>query len=127
MNVPVHTFFPEYEALFDEEKRRITVEHLLTMTAGWAWNENTEWGVSSNDMYGLNVASDPFAYLIGKEMADDPGVKWVYNGGAVTLLGKLIEKASELDMVVVFTGGNYESWDPVDTIMEMHILPAVGL
>ena len=239
LQVPVHTFFPEYAGAFDEAKKRITLEHLLTMTSGWEWNENTEWGVSSNDMYGFNVASDPLAYLVGKGLAAEPGLSWVYNGGAVTLLGKLIEKASgknleafsdqylftplgvtdfswpymkptliaahgdarlrprdmaklgqlfldggvwngtrilpeswveaatggaldgdygylwwgdgswggyevfrsfsargwggqwiivlpDLDMVVVFTGGNYESWDPVETIMVEHILPAVG-
>ena len=33
----------------------------------------------------------------------------------------------ELDMVVVFTGGNYQTAEPVDQIMESHILPAVGV
>ena len=31
----------------------------------------------------------------------------------------------ELDAVIVFTGGNYQSPEPVDTIMEQHILPAI--
>ncbi len=236
---PVYTFFPEYEELFDEQEKQITVEHLLTMTSGWEWSENTEWGVASNDMYGFNVASDPLEYLVNQGMEAEPGTHWVYNGGAVTLLGKLIEKASgmnleafseeylftplgitqftwpymrsnliaahgdarlrprdmaklgqtfldggvwagerllseewvgqatqdalggdygylwwgdsyrggqsayrsysargwggqrihvfpELDMVVVFTGGNYETMEPVDNIMEQLILPAVG-
>jgi CubicO group peptidase (beta-lactamase class C family) len=234
----VYTFFPEYEELFDQRERQITVGHLLTMTSGWAWSENTEWGVSTNDMYGFNVASDPLVYLLDKRMDAEPGTRWVYNGGAVTLLGKLIEKASgldletfsqrylftpmgvtdftwpymrpdliaahgdarlrprdmaklgqmfldgglwagervlsdawvdratagalegdygylwwgdgyrggqlayksysargwggqritvfpELDIVVVLTGGNYETWEPVDAIIEQHILPAV--
>ena len=38
VDAPVHTFFPEYDAAFDEQERRITVEHLLTMTSGWEWN-----------------------------------------------------------------------------------------
>ncbi|MFC1660352.1 serine hydrolase domain-containing protein [Gemmatimonadota bacterium] len=237
VDTPVHTYFPEYESLFDDEKKRITLRHLLTMTSGWAWNENTEW-VASNDMYGFNTATDPLAYLVGKDLSHQPGSHWVYNGGAVTLLGKIIEKASgvdleefsarylfgplgitdfqwpyirpdliaahgdlklrprdmaklgqtfldeglwegerilaadwalesvrdamdgdygylwwgdhyrnrygpyrsfsargwggqrihifpDLDMVVVFTGGNYESWEPVDVIVEQHILAAV--
>jgi CubicO group peptidase (beta-lactamase class C family) len=237
VNVPVHKYFPEYEPLFVGEKRDITVGHLLTMTSGWAWSENTDW-VASNDMYGFNVAPDPLAYLVGKALSHAPGTHWVYNGGAVTLLGKVVEKASgmgleefssrylfgplgiaafqwpylrpdlvaahgdlklrprdmaklgqvfldqglwegerilepswvtesvreamnggygflwwgdhyrngygpyrsysargwggqrihvfpDLDLVVVFTGGNYESWEPVDAIMENHILAAV--
>ena len=97
-DAPAYTFFPEYESLFGEAERRITVRHLLTMTSGWAWSENTQWGVTSNDMYGFNVASDPLAYLLNRDMADEPGSRWVYNGGAVTLLGKLIEHASGLDL-----------------------------
>ena len=30
-------------------------------------------------------------------------------------------------MVVVFTGGNYETMEPVNIILEQHILPSVGL
>jgi hypothetical protein len=31
-----------------------------------------------------------------------------------------------LDTVVVFTGGNYRSEEPVDTIMETYIVPAIA-
>ena len=43
------------------------------MTSGWAWSETTEWGVSSNDMYGFNVSSDPLVYLLNQDMDADPG------------------------------------------------------
>jgi CubicO group peptidase (beta-lactamase class C family) len=39
--------------------------------------------------------------------------------------GQRIHVFPELELVVVFTGGNYESWEPVDAIMENHILSAV--
>jgi CubicO group peptidase (beta-lactamase class C family) len=238
-DVPIHTFFPEYADDFDEQKRRITIRHLLDMEGGWAWTESVAWN-STNLMYNFVTNPDPLRYLIRLDMAGEPGTVWAYNGAAVTLLGKIIEKASGrslddysgqalfgplgltagqypwpyinanliaahgdlklrprdmgklgqlfldggvwqgqrlisqewveragasamatgygylwwgdrywsggptydsfsaqgwggqriivfpgLDMVVVFTGGNYESWDPADQIVENHILPAV--
>jgi CubicO group peptidase (beta-lactamase class C family) len=39
--------------------------------------------------------------------------------------GQRIHVFPDLDLVVVFTGGNYESWEPVDAIMDSCILPAV--
>ena len=89
--------FPEYADLRTPEKNRITVEHLLTMTAGWDWNESTEWE-AENDMYLFNMAGDPLRYLIGLDLIAEPGAVWEYNGGAVTLLGKVIEKASGLSL-----------------------------
>ena len=38
--------------------------------------------------------------------------------------GQRIVVFPELDMVVVFTGGNYETGEPVVMIIEQHILPA---
>jgi CubicO group peptidase (beta-lactamase class C family) len=193
-------------------------------------------------MYRFVTDPDPLGFLIQLDMAGEPGSVWAYNGAAVTLLGKIIEKATglslddysgqalfgplglvpgqypwpyingdliaahgdlklrprdmvklgqlfldggewqgeriisqawvdqastraitdgygylwwgdryrsgsstyrsfsargwggqsiivfpEMDMVVVFTGGNYDSADPTDTIVESHILPAVGI
>lgn len=89
----VMTFFPEYSDLVTSENQAVTIEHLLTMTSGWEWNENTLWE-DENDMYQFNVAASPLRYLISRPFAEEPGTVWNYNGGAVTLLGKLIEKAS---------------------------------
>jgi len=40
--------------------------------------------------------------------------------------GQRIIVFPELDAVVVFTGGNYYSSEPVETIMERHIVPAIA-
>ncbi len=39
LDVPVLTFFPEYAELRTVERDAISLRHLLTMTAGLAWNE----------------------------------------------------------------------------------------
>jgi CubicO group peptidase (beta-lactamase class C family) len=91
------SYLPEYQPLVTPQKERITIEHLLTMTSGWEWSESTE-SVPENDMYQFNTQPDPLGYLIGKSLIAEPGVVFAYNGGAVTLLGKIIERASGLDL-----------------------------
>ena len=39
--------------------------------------------------------------------------------------GQYIYIFPELDLVLVFTGGNYTQANPVDTIIKEHILPAI--
>jgi CubicO group peptidase (beta-lactamase class C family) len=94
---PALMYLPEYQHLVTPEKARITIEHLLTMTSGWEWSESTEW-VPENDMYQFNTQPDPLGYLIAKTLVAEPGTVFAYNGGAVTLLGKIIERASGLDL-----------------------------
>ena len=105
------SYLPEYAHLVTPEKESITIGHLLTMTSGWQWSESTEW-VAANDMYQFNVQPDPLAYLIGKPMAAEPGTSWVYNGGAVTLLGKVIERASGVNL---------------ETFSERHLFAPLGI
>jgi CubicO group peptidase (beta-lactamase class C family) len=86
-------YFPEFSDLSTPENEAITIEHLLTMTPGWDWDESTLW-VSENDMVQFNVARSPLRYLISQPSESEPGATWTYNGAAVTLLGKILERAS---------------------------------
>jgi CubicO group peptidase (beta-lactamase class C family) len=70
---PVFGYFTQYDALNDETKDKITVEHLLTMTSGLEWNE---WDVpltdtDNNDPIQLFVVDDPIEYILAKP--DPPG------------------------------------------------------
>ena len=42
---PLFTQFPEYADVFDadERRKRLTIEHALTMTLGTAWDETIPW------------------------------------------------------------------------------------
>jgi len=93
----VYSFFPEYTYLKNEKKDNITLEHLLTMTSGFRWNE---WDVSiseeRNDIRQLLIASDPIKYILEKPVINQPGTYWYYSGGDVTLLGEVIREATNL-------------------------------
>ncbi|WP_292396427.1 serine hydrolase [Mesorhizobium sp.] len=43
IDMPVLLFFPDYADLKTPQRERILLRHLLTMTAGFAWNEDTAW------------------------------------------------------------------------------------
>ena len=94
----VFTYFPEYSHLSDENKDKITIEHLLTMTSGLEWNE---WDVpltdyEKNDLIQLFVVEDPIEYILAKPVVAEAGTKWYYSGGDANLLGEIIRRATGL-------------------------------
>jgi CubicO group peptidase (beta-lactamase class C family) len=89
----IYQIFDEYEDLSDELKEKMTMEHLLTMTAGWEWDENTSM-TSDNDLYLFNTATDPIRFLLSRPMEAEPGSVWNYNGGGVTMLGEIVDRAA---------------------------------
>ncbi len=96
---PMAAFFPQYADLIDEAKSRITLEHLLTLTSGLQWNEVELWFRDPQfDLVQLFVVPDPIAYILSKPAVQEPGTRWYYSGGDVTLLGEMIRKSSGLRM-----------------------------
>ncbi len=95
----IFDYFQDYSNLFDPQKENITVEHLLTMSSGFEWNE---WDVSisqsNHDIVRLVQSSDPVYYVLNKPVVTQPGTVFYYNGGTVDLLGELIRRASSLNV-----------------------------
>lgn len=88
--------FPEYSDLAKQPGRdRLTLHHVLSMTLGFEWDELTiPYGDLRNSENAMEVAPDRFRFILERSMADEPGVKWTYCGGATALLGRLIAKGS---------------------------------
>ena len=89
---PVVDLLPDREILnLDERKRRMTLEHLLAMTSGLAWQ-------GPDDMYhtwGAAIQSgDPVQYTLDRPMASEPGATWYYNGGCSHLLSAILTEAT---------------------------------
>ena len=70
----------------DDRKRHITVEHVLTMTAGLDWDEDVPYDDPRSDSSLMEATDDWVQYVIDKPMAADPGTVFKYSSGATELL-----------------------------------------
>lgn len=88
---PIASFFPDREGL-DGGLDRVTLHHVLTMTAGLAWNEMIlSYDNERNDFIRLVNTDDPVGFVFGKEVRDTPGSRWNYNSGLTDLTAGVIE------------------------------------
>jgi len=95
----IFDYFPDYSELLDQQKEKITVGHLLTMSSGFEWNE---WDVSisqsEHDIVRMNSSPDPVYYVLSKPVVTEPGNSFYYNGGTVDLLGQLVRRSSSMNV-----------------------------
>jgi CubicO group peptidase (beta-lactamase class C family) len=87
--------FPDHANLLDDPlKRRITIGHVLSMRMGLAWHEDFAYADPNNGELRMEAAADRYSYILGLPMAERPGSRWVYSGGASALLGHLIARGT---------------------------------
>jgi CubicO group peptidase (beta-lactamase class C family) len=91
---PVFRFFPEHADLRTPEKDRILVRHLLTMSAGLAWNEKIPYSNPANSEVRMIRAPEPYRYVLEQAAIEPPGTQFNYSGGATQLLAGIIQKAA---------------------------------
>ncbi|MDX1699203.1 MAG: serine hydrolase [Melioribacteraceae bacterium] len=95
VNDNVFDYFPEYSAYNVGDKKNMTIEHLLTMSSGFDWNENNlPYGNNQNDLIRMWGVADPLEYLVAKPLSHTPGSHFYYNSGCTNLLGEVIYRAS---------------------------------
>lgn len=93
---PIFSFFPEYDSLKSEGREEITLENVLTMTAGLEWDDYPA------EMFRTD---DCFQYILSQPMASIPGEKFNYNSGCSVLLGggiKFLETKPALEFAKEF-------------------------
>lgn len=83
-------YFPEYN-INQETKSRIKLEHVLTMSAGFEWNE---WDInyfdSNNLLQRLSTSSDWISFILNRNIDSEPGEFFNYNSGLSVLLSGII-------------------------------------
>lgn len=82
----------------DDRKRRLTIRHLLTMTAGLDWNEGLPYQDPKNTAVVMESSMDWVSYVIGRPMSEEPGVRFNYNSGATEILAYIFERATGQDI-----------------------------
>ena len=91
---PIFSYFKEYAKYFDAAKRKITIRHLLTMTSGLKWDENTPYLDPKNSEIQMDGSDDPVQFILSRKLTSVPGTTWNYSGGSATLLGEILRKAT---------------------------------
>ncbi|AVA22881.1 MULTISPECIES: serine hydrolase [unclassified Rhizobium] len=94
LDTPVFSFFPDHADLRTPEKDRITLRHLLTMSAGLAWSEELPYSDPANSERRMMEAADPHRYVLEQNVARPAGAVYTYNGGLTALLGAILHRAS---------------------------------
>jgi CubicO group peptidase (beta-lactamase class C family) len=95
----VYDFFPDYAHLRNTDKDNIRIRHLLTMTAGFKWDEKTyTYDRVRNDELALDASDDRLDYILGKEMEASPGEKFVYNSGCPYLQAEILRRVTGEDI-----------------------------
>jgi CubicO group peptidase (beta-lactamase class C family) len=94
-------FFPNLTiANMDARKRRITLEHLLTMSDGLDWHElDYPYADPRNTLGQMWASRDAVQHVLDRPMAREPGAAWAYNSGTSILLGGIIEQVTGRDVL----------------------------
>jgi len=90
----VSELFPEYKELIarDSLKKGLKLKHMLSMTAGFQWDEHSHsYTDNRNDCNRLNSSKDPMKFLFERELISHPGTEFYYNGGLSLSISYLLE------------------------------------
>jgi CubicO group peptidase (beta-lactamase class C family) len=99
LDTPMLKFFDTSKvANIDERKRRVTIRHLLTMTDGLDWKEDTPYSDPNNTANLLEASCDWVQFTINRPMSREPGTTFNYNSGATQLLSYIFRAATGKDI-----------------------------
>ena len=83
----------------DPEKAAITLEDILTMRAGFEWNEDDlSYWHPDNDSTMVEKTDDWVAYLLAKPLANEPGSTYNYSSTVTQLMSEIVSTASGMPL-----------------------------
>jgi CubicO group peptidase (beta-lactamase class C family) len=82
----------------DPERRRLTIDHALTMTLGLAWDESAPYDDPANDEIAMERAPDRVRFVLERPVVEAPGRRWIYSGGASALVGRILTDGTGLSL-----------------------------
>jgi CubicO group peptidase (beta-lactamase class C family) len=92
---PIVEYFPELTGELADGVEQVTLYHVLTMTAGFEWNEmEVIYASLNNDARRMHYAEDPVRYALTKPLISKPGERWYYNSGMTMVIAAVVEKVS---------------------------------
>jgi CubicO group peptidase (beta-lactamase class C family) len=94
LDTPAMSLLPQYADLRTPAKDRITLRHLVTMTAGLMWNEELPYDDPANSEKRMDYAPDPFRYTLQQAVEAPPGTLWNYSEGVTEVVGAILNKVT---------------------------------
>jgi len=95
LNRPILYFLPDHKNKATKGIEQVTLRQVLTMSAGFDWNEMTvPYAYSRNDEIQLYRTGDPIGYVLSKTLRDKSDERWYYNGGMTMLVAAVVEHIS---------------------------------
>ena len=99
VNQPLSDFFPEFPWLAQGGKSALSVEHMITMSAGLEWDQTTYPILDPrNDIHNIQAAENPWEWYLSKPLVTTPGEVFLYSEGCLNVVGEVIERASGRDL-----------------------------
>lgn len=94
---PIYHHLPTYASVFNEEKKRIRIRDMLTMTPGFAWRQ---FGVSDAQNDGVRMwhTDDVIRFVLEKPLVAEPGREFNYTNGVPTVMGAIIRNATGMEV-----------------------------
>jgi len=93
-------YFPDYHTGDSDRKSTITLDHLLTMTAGFEWNELTfdaEASKAVSDWFSGGKQAALYDAL-QRPLANEPGTVFTYDSPAADLISVILTRAAHQDV-----------------------------
>jgi CubicO group peptidase (beta-lactamase class C family) len=101
VEVPIYSYLPKYSHLFSGDKNKIRIKHMLTMTAGFQWEQfKYRWQDPRNDGAQMNFSNDVLHFVLSKPLSNEPGLIFNYSNGVPTVMGAVLKNACAVDVDV---------------------------
>ena len=101
LNKNVSELFPKYSDIIkkDSMKANLKLKHILSMSAGFEWDEHTlPYSDGRNDCIRINNSNDPMKFLFERKLIHKPGTEFYYNGGLSLSISYLIQKYTKMSV-----------------------------
>jgi len=95
-NEPVSLYFPDYFNKNNELKSTVTIRDLLTMSAGFEWEEMLTFDDPKNDNMNMLRSGKWLNYALTRPMAKKPFTEFKYNSACPIIVAGIIEKATKM-------------------------------
>jgi CubicO group peptidase (beta-lactamase class C family) len=97
-NEPVSNYFPDYFNQSDKLKSAVSIKDLLTMSAGFEWEEMIPFDDPRNDNMNMFRSGHWLNYVLTRPIAAKPFTEFKYNSGCPMIVAGIIEKAAKMKL-----------------------------